>query len=255
MTKAESGTPRILWRDEALIAVFKPAAWHCFGGEESLADWLLRQFPELAKVGDVEQPALLHRLDQQTSGLMLAARSDAVYHKMRQAFSAKVLDKEYLSLVCGRLEEDSQVSGKLGGRYRRSRRVWVDDGSRRLRGLRSAQTWIHPLASGSLDGKDLTLALTRMRSGVRHQIRAHLAHLGHPIFGDLLYGAPASGSERFFLHAWRIHGPHPAGGDELNQTCPLPDDFFDVLKQSGLLQALPPESRPLTSSRPPDRLL
>ena len=212
-----------------MLCLAKPAGMHVFGATGSLSAWLLERKPELSVVGPSDQPAIAHRLDQQTSGLMLVAKTAEAHQRLRQSFSSGGMRKDYLALVCGRLDVATKVEAALGGRYRRSQRVWVDDGSKKLRGRQAACTLVEPLTRGIHAGQPVSLVRTRMQSGARHQIRAHLAHLGFPIVGDLRYGATLGlddFQDRFFLHAWLVVGPHPGkAGEEQTWTCPLPKEL------------------------------
>ncbi len=228
-----SGDPRpgIIETTAGLLGLDKPAGLNVFG-PESLATWLISQRPGLASVGPADEPAIVHRLDRDTSGLVLAATDPGAYHRLRAAFSSGRVDKRYLALVEGRLEGPIRIDLPLGSRYRRSRRVQVDRGRSRLRGVRPAVTEVEPIEVG----QDLSLCRIRILTGLRHQIRAHLAHLGHPVAGDGLYGArldvPGLGG-RHFLHAQRIQ-LDLEGGPRVDWRCPLGPDLQAVLAEIGL---------------------
>ncbi len=249
MTKTESEDPRILNEDSQMLCLAKPAGMHVFGEMGSLSAWLLERKPDLSGVGPSDQPAIAHRLDLQTSGVMLVGKTVESYMRLRQSFSTGEMRKDYLALVCGHLDKSTEVKAALGGRYRRSQRVWVDDGSKKLRGLQAAHTHVEPLIKGSLAGQPVSLLRTRMNSGARHQIRAHLAHLGFPIVGDMRYGAKqglGDTQDRFFLHAWIVVGPHPAeAGEERSWICPLPEALRLVLLRAEINECdLPQICRP-----------
>lgn len=221
--------PEILFEEDSLLAVYKPAGIHVFG-RDSMASWLVAQRPDLSGVGPESQPAFVHRIDRGTSGLILAAKSALAWERLRDGFRRGVFVKYYLALVEGtpRPERDL-IDLPLGSRRRRSRRVHVASGRERLRGVRPARTRYQLL--GSVAGaSSLILSIC---TGHRHQIRAHLAHIGHPILGDALYGA-SQPHTRFFLHAWRISGRHPLRDGSLGLCCPLPDDLMDWASRVGL---------------------
>lgn len=229
--------PAILHEDEQLLVLAKPAGMHVFpssgSAAASLSGWLIEQRPALAGVGPPGQPALVHRLDGGTSGLVLAAANSDSYSQLRQAFAGGQVEKVYLAVVQGRLDGRREIDLPLGGRYRRSRRVWVDNGSRRLRGVRPARTLVEALASNG----QLTLCRVVIHSGARHQIRAHLAHLGHPLLSDTLYGGePGWGRAAggFLLHAWRLGFVHPGDGGRREITCPPGGDWQMLLDKAGL---------------------
>jgi len=227
----------ILYRDECLLAVAKPAGLDVFGApggrEETLCARLLAQFPALAGVGDPRQPAIVHRLDRGTSGLLLVARDNRTYTSMRSAFASRAISKGYLALVEGLLEAPVEIDRPIGARYRRSHKVRVSHDPSRLRSVRPAKTWVKPLQTAF----GFTLCRVHIDTGVRHQIRAHLAHLGHPVVGDTLYGGKAVVPElrgRFFLHAYFAGFSHPARTSLLALTCPLPGELEAALAALGV---------------------
>jgi 23S rRNA pseudouridine1911/1915/1917 synthase len=139
----------------------------------------------------------------------------------------------YLALVEGELSESIELDLPIGSRYRRSKKVQVQLPGRKLRGVRPALTVVEPLASSN----DLTLCRVEIRTGVRHQIRAHLSHLECPVVGDREYGArrEIAGLEaRTFLHAWQLRLPHPLSGTRVEIDCPLPEDLLHILDKLGL---------------------
>ena len=227
----------ILFEDDEILAVAKPAGLHVFpssrGEQQSLWSRLKEVRPEIGGVGDPSSPAFVHRLDRGTSGVLLAAKADPVYRELRRAFERGEVRKEYLALVEGVLNESAEVDLPLGSRYRRSAKVLVQLPGRRLRGIRPARTFVEPL--GVAD--DLTLCRVSIETGVRHQIRAHLSHLEHPVVGDREYKARRELEglgERAFLHAWRIRLPHPLSRSPVEIVCPLPEDLLHILDVLGL---------------------
>lgn len=227
----------ILFEDDAVLALAKPAGLHVFpssrGEQESLWFRLKEARPGLDGVGDPSAPAIVHRLDRGTSGILLAAKTDPVYRKLREAFEKGEVEKVYLALVEGVLGDSLEVDLPLGSRYRRSAKVQVQLPGKRLRGVRPARTEVEP--AGTAD--EFTLCRVWIRTGVRHQIRAHLSHLAHPVAGDREYGARrevAGLEDRTFLHAWRVRLAHPLSGSALEIACPLPGSLALILKELGL---------------------
>ncbi len=224
--------PSVLYRAKGLMGLAKPAGMHVFG-EKSLAAWLVQQHPCLASVGPKECPAIVHRLDQGTSGIMLAAENQDKYDYLRGLFSSGQVKKWYLAIVEGEMEKPLTVDKPLGGRYRRSARVWVDDGSRKLRGVRQAVTHIEPISTT----ESFSLCRIKIPTGTRHQIRAHLSYMGHPVFGDRLYGAVNSikkPGDRFFLHAFALEFMDPESKEPVLWRCPLDKGFMDLLDSGNL---------------------
>jgi 23S rRNA pseudouridine1911/1915/1917 synthase len=174
----------IVFRDDNVVAIDKPAGMPSTGGPSaapSAAGALLERFPEMAAIDPVRGAGLVHRLDTGTSGLLLAARRPDVYRRLRAAFARKRVVKEYLAVVRGHVS----VGGRIARPLRRDRRrrgrmiVGAADGP----GW-TAETEYTPIAHAT----GLTLVRLRMRTGVTHQLRAHLAHVGHPVLGDERYG-------------------------------------------------------------------
>ncbi len=189
----------------ALVALNKPAGMPTHpllpGELDTVANALAARFPECVSASDnAREGGVVHRLDWGTSGILLAARSPAVYRKLRGLFSAGTVEKRYLALVSGRLEERHEVDLPLRTRAGDRRRASI--AKQRHEGL-PARSEVEPLAALA---HDTTLVAVRCTTGRRHQVRVHLAALGHPIIGDELYGgpqlavalAPADGA---FLHA------------------------------------------------------
>lgn len=229
--------PQILYEDDTVLAVAKPAGLHVFpqrrGERESLWSHVKEIRPGLDGVGDPSAPSIVHRLDRGTSGVLLAAKSDPAYRRLRQAFEAGEIGKAYLALVEGVLSEPVDVDLPIGSRYRRSAKVQVQIPGRKLRGVRPARTKVEPLSCSD----DLTLCRVEIFTGARHQIRAHLSHLKHPVAGDREYGAVreiAGLQMRIFLHAWRIRLPHPLSGAPVEIFCPLSGDLLQILNEFGL---------------------
>lgn len=202
------------------VVLAKPAGLHSERGRSGgcVADFLEERYGDRSAVGD--RPAeggLAHRLDRDTSGVLVAARDRDEYLRLRRAFAEGKAGKQYLALVSGRLEEPTAVDTPLAGRGPRMAAAGPRD-----RAL-PATTLVAPLEAGS----GWSLVLVTMATGVRHQIRAHLAIAGHPLVGDGLYGGPAlPGARRngHLLHALRL-----TVGPDIDVTAPVPGDFLQAL--------------------------
>ena len=192
VTKAEALVPTplalpIVYLDADLVAVDKPAGLPSFGGvrSPSVASALLARFPEMAAIDPVRGAGLVHRLDTATSGLVLAARHPASYAQLRAEFAAKRIEKEYLAIVTGELTDTGTIDQPL--RRRRGRRGRMEPATPGSGGW-DAVTHYTPMARAAT----MTLVRLRMRTGVTHQLRAHMAAIGHPVLGDERYGGAAA---------------------------------------------------------------
>ena len=218
----------VVHEDPVLIAIDKPGGMrgHALDPRETgtAAAFLVARYPELARVGDPLAPGLVHRLDTGTSGLLLAVRTSAAYGAVRTAMRERAVEKRYLAVVLG-TPRDTRVTAPLAHDPRdRRRMIPAPPGARAW----PAETTIEVLTT---HGRRTLLAAT-MRTGVTHQIRAHLALLGHPVLGDRVYGSPTPElpEGRHALHAAAIALPHPADGHPLRLTCPSPPDMEAVLQ-------------------------
>ncbi|KIH76728.1 hypothetical protein GFER_10890 [Geoalkalibacter ferrihydriticus DSM 17813] len=223
----ESSDPQcldVLFRDDCLLAVNKPAGLAAHGGPGGGANAL-----DLAREllgADATPPILLHRLDQDTSGVLLFALSPAANRELARQFSAREVEKIYLALVQGAPPPCFSVQNHLKAKSR-GRTLAVHSG-----GL-AAQTNFTTLHRGT----GLALVEARPRTGRTHQIRVHLAGEGFPLLGDILYGGPgfvALGGatlavSRHLLHAWRLRVMHPRSGTLLSLEAPFPEDFKLIL--------------------------
>jgi len=218
----------VLFEDEALIAVDKPAGIPTQplvpGETGTVANALIAKWPDLVSVGDDPREAgLCHRLDVETSGVLLAAKRKDVWQTMRAAFSESgAVDKRYTALVCGPLADEGEIELPLlhAGDHVRPGLSGED--------ARPARTQFHVLARRGA----LSLVEVRLFTGVLHQVRAHFAAIGAPIGGDALYGGRSEpGLARFFLHASSLSFPHPVTGQALRIESPLPEALRGVLER------------------------
>jgi len=216
----------VLYEDEHLIAVDKPAGMvvHVGAGRRSgtLVNALLARYGSLSESGGELRPGIVHRLDRLTSGVILVARNDLAHQRLAAQFAARQIEKLYLALVHRELKTDRGVIEALIGRdpVRRTRM------SARVRQGRAATTEYRVLRRFP----GFTYLEVRPRTGRTHQIRTHLASIGHPVVGDPAYGAPRRIEgmpplDRYFLHAHRIGFAHPAGGEWLAIESPLPAEL------------------------------
>lgn len=202
------GEVRVIYQDDSMIAVDKPVGVPSVAlrrsEHDTVANFLIERFPETATAGRSDlEGGLVHRLDNATSGVLLAARSTAAYAALRRQFDERTVRKEYLAVVSGRLLRPRVVNDPIAHAGAKMR-VCASDEEASKRRAREACSEILAVEPGI----DTTTVRVRIPTGVRHQIRAHLASIGHPVVGDELYGGPSA--QRLALHAWRIWVVSPA---------------------------------------------
>lgn len=212
----------ILYEDEDLVAVNKPAGMvvHAGAGNHTgtLVNALLHRFQALSTLGGELRPGIVHRLDRFTSGVILIARTDAAHRALAAQFAGREVEKVYLALVHGRLAaEAGRIDKPIARDPQRRTRMTT-----RLGAGRAASTSFRVLRRWPA----FSYLEVRIHTGRTHQIRTHLAAIGHPVVGDRIYGAPARipglpPLGRFFLHAHRISFRSPSTGRRLTVEAPL----------------------------------
>jgi 23S rRNA pseudouridine1911/1915/1917 synthase len=217
---------KILYEDEDVVAIDKPAGMvvHAGAGCRSgtLVNALLSRFESLSGIGGELRPGIVHRLDRFTSGVILVARHDAAHRNLAEQFAERKVEKTYLALVHGDVKPER---GRLEKPITRDpvRRIRM---TARLGHGRAALTEYRVLKRF----RGFTLLEVRIGTGRTHQIRVHLAGIGHPVAGDKLYGAPVKTEGtpplgRFFLHAHRIRFLKPSTGEPVSVESPLPEEL------------------------------
>ena len=195
------------------------------GGEGgTLVHGLLATFPDIAGVGEPHRPGIVHRLDKGTSGLLAVARTPAACHSLVAQLKGRAVERRYLALVWGHVEAPAGlVDAPVGASAADPTRMAVS-----ARG-REARTRYEVLDRFD-DPVPLTMVECRLETGRTHQIRVHLAAIGHPVVGDDRYAGPRSGPTpgRPFLHAHRLAFDHPATGRRVSFSSDLPDDLVTV---------------------------
>ena len=226
--QAEDVPVEIRYADDDLFVVYKPAglvvhpgAGHAHG---TLVHGLLAVDPAIAGVGDPERPGIVHRLDRDTSGLMVVARTPDAYDVLVDALARRDVGREYVALVWGHPENARGViDAPIGRSTSRRTRMAVRREGKEARTLYETREWfVHP---------DVALLDCRLETGRTHQIRVHLAAIGHPVVGDGTYGGnrPGIRLDRPFLHAARLTLDHPRTGEPLAVEEPLPPELAAVL--------------------------
>jgi 23S rRNA pseudouridine1911/1915/1917 synthase len=222
----------LLVLDKAPGMVVHPAPGHRGG---TLVNALLHAARDLSGIGGVLRPGIVHRLDKDTSGLLIVAKSDAAHRALSEALSRRRIRRRYLTACWGHLPEDALSVDAPIARHPsdRKRMAVVEGGRRAVTRFRRLERW--PAAD---------LLEAELETGRTHQIRVHLLHLGHPVVGDPVYGAGrergfsgavrewarelARRTPRQFLHAAELRFRHPRTGEDLRFQAPLPDDLRSV---------------------------
>ena len=215
---------RVVYTDDALVVLDKaagiPSVALRHSETDTVANFLAARFPETVTAGPHPlECGLLQRLDTATSGLLLAARTPDAYASLREQFRARSIEKQYLAVVEGRLYDSGQVTSRLVPSGPRGQHMRVDaDGQ-------EANTAYVPMALS----ERYTLLRITLTTGVRHQIRVHVAALGHPIVGDTHYGAP-HGASRLYLHAAALGFTSPATSQRVHCVSPAPQEFAALVE-------------------------
>lgn len=224
---AEAIPLTVLYEDEDLVAVDKPAGMVVHAGagvhDGTLVNALLHRYGGMLSQGSAEErPGIVHRLDRFTSGVILAARNDAAHQSLAAQFADRTVEKEYLALAHGRLKGDEGRIEKPVGR----------DSVQRARMSVRSKTGRAALTDWTVLRRfdAYTFLSLRIGTGRTHQIRVHLASIGHPVVGDRLYGAPQNlpgmpAPGRYFLHSHRIVFTQPRSGERIEVVSPLTPDI------------------------------
>ena len=226
----------VLHEDDWLVVVNKPAGLVVHPGPGhhagTLANGLVHRYPETAQVGPPGRPGLVHRLDRGTSGVLVVARTEPARLRLAEAFAQRDVEKHYRALVMGRCTEPRRIAEPIGRDPKNPQRFRC-----RGRNARDAETEVRPIEELPLT----TFVGIRLHTGRTHQARVHLAHAGHPIAGDVMYGpgAPRRGGgqagaalrrlERPALHAAEIAFAHPGTGNPIRFAAPLAEDLERTL--------------------------
>jgi len=215
----------VVHADADVIVIDKPAGLVVHPGSGhpagTMVNGLLARFPELASVGEPDRPGVVHRLDAGTSGLLVVARTDAAYRDLVRKLKARSVERHYLALVWGRFDAPSGlIDAPIGRAAADPTRMAVSASGR------SARTRYEVLEAFSRPA-DAALVECRLETGRTHQIRVHLAAIGHPVVGDARYRGARSSVPlgRPFLHAHHLAFDHPGSGERVAFESPLPDDL------------------------------
>jgi 23S rRNA pseudouridine1911/1915/1917 synthase len=240
----------ILFDDDDLVVVNKPAGMvvHPAAGnpDGTLVNALLHHVRGLSGIGGEIRPGIVHRLDKGTSGVMVVAKNDAAHHELARQFHDREVEKEYVALVWGLVQQRKRIEAAIGRDPKHRQKMSTR--ASRARDAVTRVTWARDL-------RGLTLCRIAIFTGRTHQIRVHMSAIGHPIVGDALYGGvhrrvphqfrAVQSLTRPFLHAERLTFTHPRTRERMTFTAPLPADLEAVARA-----VAPPELRDAIFARP-----
>jgi len=228
-TRPEDIKVDIIYEDKDLIVLSKPAGMvvHPSPGHsaKTIVNALLFHTKFLSKIGGALRPGIVHRLDKQTSGLMIVAKNDDTHKNLSEQFKKRSIKKTYLALVKGRIKEDEgKINAPIGrSRKNRKRMSVIPTGKEAITEFKVLKRF-----------KNFTLIEVKPITGRTHQIRIHLSYIGNPVFGDILYGGKREIEKelrlnRQFLHALKLEFKHPKDGKNVSLEDVLPAELKDVL--------------------------
>jgi 23S rRNA pseudouridine1911/1915/1917 synthase len=233
----------VVYEDDDCAVIDKPAGLVMHPApshqQDTLVNALLARYPEMAAMVDRsgepgKRPGIVHRLDKDTSGLVIIARHAGARLALQKQFQRREIDKAYLALLCGWLSPSEGVlAAPIGRDPRHRQRMAVRPEGREAQTRYRACRFLVPRAAQSLGRlqEHYTLTEAEPLTGRTHQIRVHMAHLGHPVVGDLVYGMRkrSLSCSRQFLHAHRLGFHRPSDGQWVTFDSPLPEDLMRVL--------------------------
>ena len=243
-------TIEIIYSDDDIIVINKPSGISVHRGDSVhvpvLTDFLLEKFPEVKNVGDdsVLRPGIVHRLDKDTSGVMIVARNQKSFEELKELFKTRRVEKTYWAIVCGTPKKSSGVINlPIGRLVKNPLKRGVAEGKRKIRGAREAVTEYRVLKSGgevrlpggsrTSDSQVFSLVELKPKTGRMHQLRVHLKAIGHPVACDKIYGGKnvccPEGATRQLLHAKSISFSFPEGR-RLFFEADAPDDMTLAIK-------------------------
>ncbi len=226
-------TPRIIFEDDCLLVLDKPSGWVVNDSQSSknlqtVQSWLEKMSYPLSK-NSQKRSGIVHRLDKETSGILIIAKKDDVFTSLQKEFQEREVKKTYLALIHGKLEpRKGQVKVPVGRLPWNRKRFGV------LPGGRSSETSYQVIKYLDNDAEKLTFLELYPKTGRTHQIRIHMKYLNHPVVGDTFYAGRKRARKdriwcpRLFLHAQKISFKHPSG-DKVTFESPLPEDLKKVL--------------------------
>ena len=226
--EAENIPLDIIYQDKDIAIINKPQGMTVHAGNgthgSTLVNALLYHLDSLSGINGVIRPGIVHRIDKDTSGLLVVAKNDAAHLSLSEQIKNKTCHRIYLALLEGTVKQNDGIIDTFIGRSDKNRTMMAvkDSGRRAVTHFKVLKRY-----------KEFTFAEFRLETGRTHQIRVHCKYIGHPIVGDPVYGYE---KQKFklngqLLHAWKLELTHPSTGERMSFEAPLPDYFQAVLKK------------------------
>lgn len=226
--EAENIPLDIIYQDKDIAIINKPQGMTVHAGNgthgSTLVNALLYHLDSLSGINGVIRPGIVHRIDKDTSGLLVVAKNDAAHLSLSEQIKNKTCHRIYLALLEGTVKQNDGIIDTFIGRSDKNRTMMAvkDSGRRAVTHFKVLKRY-----------KEFTFAEFRLETGRTHQIRVHCKHIGHPIVGDPVYGYE---KQKFklngqLLHAWKLELTHPSTGERMSFEAPLPDYFQAVLQK------------------------
>ncbi len=223
----------ILFEDDDILVINKPAGLVVHPGagnpDRTLLNALVAHCPDIIGIGGVQRPGLVHRIDKDTSGLLVVAKTDKAYRSLVRQLAGRKLSREYLGIVKGSLNEKGRVEAPIGRHPSARNRMAV-----RAETGKPAITHFKTLNAN----EKASLIYLKLETGRTHQIRVHMEFIKHPILGDAVYGEDSGLAPRQMLHAFKLTLKHPISGEVQVFTTPPPIDFLECLQRMSLSSQL-----------------
>jgi len=219
----------IIYEDEDLVVVDKPndMVVHPALGNTSgtLANGLAYHFKELSQIGGTDRPGIVHRLDKQTTGLLIVAKNDATHRKLSDMFAHHEIKKTYLALVTGEIDENEAIIHAPIGRHPNDRKkmtVTANNAKDAMTKFTVLERFAHA-----------TLVAVQLETGRTHQIRVHFQYINHPVLNDPQYGPLRAKTTPYgqYLHAWKLDFIHPTTGKQMHFESAIPLEFNDKIEE------------------------